>query len=288
MAKEFIYDAFVVEGEENSGNAAHIYLDADDLTAEDKASLAKKSSLKDVVFVSKPTLARAHYKLEYYMDGEQTLISGHPTIAAFACMYENSSMSEGAYSVELVNGRIVYVAYKDGKVFLEQEHPVYEEPSMEDIMSILDATGLTLADLIPNHMPMLVLASNKSMVVGVKSMDKLKAIQPSFEKLKNISEELEVVGFIFYTAETVHEDSDFSTRVFAPAVGVNEDSASGTLAGALGCYIYDLQEAEQDTFSIEQGYFMEQPRPSFVKVYMETEERKFLGPRVGGMARQAK
>lgn len=287
MTQEFIYNAFVVETEKTGGNPAHIYLDADDLSEDDMKALAEKSEYKDVVFVRKPTIARAHYKLDYYMAGERTLISGHPTIAAFACMHDKLNLEEGAYSIELMNGRVVYVAYKEGKVYLEQEHPVYEEPAMADIMAIMDATGVTLADLIPNHMPMLVSATNKSMVVGVKTMDKLKAISPNFDKLKNISDELEVIGFIFYTPEVVNEGSDFSTRVFAPAAGVDEDSASGTLAGALACYIYDLQESEQDTFAIEQGYLMDPPQPSFVKVYMETESRKFLGPRVGGQAREA-
>lgn len=287
MFKEFIYNAFIVENEDTGGNVAHVVLDADDLSDDEKAEFAQKSDYRDVVFVSQSTLKRAHFKLDYFMAGERTLISGHPTIAAFACMFDEGIIKEDAFSVELMNGHVVYVAYKDGKVFLEQEHPVYEEPSMENIMSILDATGITLADLIPNHMPMLVLASNKSMVVGVKSLNVLKSLQPNFEKLKEISKELETVGCIFYSNETVHDQNDFSTRVFAPLYGVNEDSASGTLAGALACYMYDLQEAEQDTFAIEQGYLMNPPQPSFVKVYMETEERKFSGPRVGGRARPA-
>lgn len=287
MAKEFIYKAFVVEDEQTGGNSALVVLDADDLSDTDKQKIVKKSDLKDVVFVNKPTSAKAHFKLDYFMAGAQTLISGHPTVAAFACMFDQGIIEEGAFSIELMNGHMVYVAYKNGIVYLEQEHPVYEEPSMEDIMSILDATGITLADLIPSLMPMLVEATNKSMVVGVKNMAVLKSITPNFEALKSISKELEVVGFIFYTSETVHEKNDFSTRVFAPLCGVDEDSASGTMAGALACYVYDLQESDQHTFSIEQGYLMTPACPSFVKVYMETEERKFSGPRVGGMARPA-
>lgn len=286
MTQEYIYNAFVVESEKTGGNPAHVYLEADDISETEMKDIAQKAKYKDVVFVKKPTIQRAHFKLDYFMAGERTLISGHPTIAAFACMHDKAGLEEGAYSIELMNGRVVYVAYKEGKVYLEQEHPVYEEPSMDDIMAILDATGITLADLIPNHMPMLVLASNKSMVVGVKDMATLKKLQPNFDRLKEISEELEVIGFIFYTTEVVNKGNDFSTRVFAPLVGVDEDSASGTLAGALACYIYDLQEAEQDTFAIEQGYLLDPPVPSFVKVYMETEERKFLGPRVGGSARE--
>jgi PhzF family phenazine biosynthesis protein len=287
MAKEFIYKAFVVENEKTGGNAALVVLEAGDLSDHDKQQIAEKSDLKDVVFVSKPTSPKAHFKLDYFMAGEQTLISGHPTIAAFACMFDQGVIQEDAFSVELMNGRFVYVAYKEGKVYLEQEHPVYEEPSMEDIMSILSATGMALTELIPNHMPMLVEATNKCMVVGVKTMNGLKSLKPDFTALTNISKELGIVGFLFYTSETVHPENDFSTRVFAPICGVDEDSASGTLAGALACYVYDLQESEQDTFSIEQGYLLNPPCPSFVKVYMETEGRKFLGPRVGGMARPA-
>tara|TARA_R110000868_G_scaffold218576_2_gene469287 strand:+ start:208873 stop:209739 length:867 start_codon:yes stop_codon:yes gene_type:complete len=282
--KSYIYNAFIAPDEEVGGNTATVILDADTLSGSEKEKIVADATTKDVVFVLKPTKERADLRLEYFVNGQTMVISGHATIAAIGCMFDNDLLGEGSLSLELMNGHIVYASYKDGMAYLEQEHPSYEEPSMEDIMSVLLAAGLSMTDVLPGYMPMVVCATNRSFVVGVQNLKILAKMKPDFEKLSALSRELDIIGFVFFSPETVHKENDFSTRVFAPAYGINEDSASGTLAGALGCYVYDLQESEQDTFYVEQGYFMEPKRPSFVKVYMETEGRKFLGPRVGGIA----
>ncbi|MFT7143987.1 MAG: PhzF family phenazine biosynthesis protein [Alphaproteobacteria bacterium] len=287
MTKTYIYNAFIAPKEEVGGNPATVVLNADGLSDAEKKKIVAGAQTDDTVFVLKPTKDRADFRLQYFINGEEMLLSGHATVAAVTCMKECGSLESGRYTLELMNGRFIHLSSKAEKVFLEQEHPIYEEPSMDDIMAVLTAAGVPMPSVLPGYMPMVVCATNRSFVIGVKDLETLKSIKPDFDKLAEISEGLDIVGFLFFSPETVHEENDFCIRVFAPAVGVNEDSASGTLAGALGCYVYDLQESEQERFNIEQGYFMEPERPSFVTVYVETEGRKFLGPRVGGTAKKA-
>lgn len=286
MTSQFVYAAFIAPDADKGGNPATVILDADALSADEKLSMAQAATTKDVVFVLSPTLERANYRFEYFIDNQPALICGHASVAALKCLKEQKSVEDGAYGIELSNGHIVYGALKDDKAYLEQEHPVYEEPALEDITALLMATQTAMTDILPGQMPMLVMASNRSLVVGVKNLDALKRVKPDFDKLKQISESLDVVGILFFSPETVNEENDYSTRVFAPRFGVNEESASGTLAGALGCYVFDLLESEKHKFMVEQGYFMEPAMPSLVNVYMETDERKFGGPRVGGLAKK--
>lgn len=282
-----IYNAFIAPDENFGGNPSTVVLEADGLSEPEKNKILKNSETKDVVFVSKPTSKRADFRFQFFTNSEEIIISGHSSVAAFAALREHEMIEEGNFAIELVNGGIACASNRGGETYIEQQHPIYEEPSMDDIMSVLTATAVPMPNVLHGFMPMVVCSTSRSFVIGVKDLKTLENMKPDFEKLKKISADLDIIGFVFFSPETLYEKNDFSTRVFAPVVGVNEESASGTLAGALGCYVYDLQESEQDKFLIEQGYFMDPKKPSFIKVYMETEGRKFSGPRVGGFSKKA-
>ncbi len=87
-----------------------------------------------------------------------------------------------------------------------------------------------------------------------------------------------------YCRETVHATSSFHARMFAPAMGVNEDPATGSAAAAFAAVIVRYDSPRDGTHKkiIEQGF--EMGRPSFIEVSMVVKQGKLETVRIGGHA----
>ena len=81
-----------------------------------------------------------------------------------------------------------------------------------------------------------------------------------------------------FTRETCEEKNSIHARGFAPFIGISEDPATGSVAGALGYYFYKKNSVER-VWVIEQGYEMNRPG----KIFVEIGESNTI--RVGGNAR---
>ena len=83
--------------------------------------------------------------------------------------------------------------------------------------------------------------------------------------LKVLLDEAEVDMIYPFTRQTFDEKSSIHARGFAPFVGIPEDPATGSVAGALGYYLNDKVQKEEN-FIIEQGYEMKRPGLIYVSV----------------------
>ena len=87
-----------------------------------------------------------------------------------------------------------------------------------------------------------------------------------------------------FCAETVESGHSYHARMFAPALGVAEDLATGSAAAALaGLLAAKAGLADGDhTIAVEQGY--EMGRPSLIRLGLTIEAGKFVSGWVGGDA----
>ena len=90
-----------------------------------------------------------------------------------------------------------------------------------------------------------------------------------------------------YSMATVDPESTVHCRMFAPGIGVPEDPATGSAAGALGSYLvrYGIVKAERGVAKVvvEQG--LEIDRPSRIEVEVSVSDTdEITEVRVGGKA----
>ena len=87
-----------------------------------------------------------------------------------------------------------------------------------------------------------------------------------------------------YTKECVHPDSDYHVRLFAPAMGIAEDPATGSAAAAFASQIMAFDKPEDGThkFIIEQG--LEMDRPSRIELEMQVQDGELVAAGIGGAA----
>ena len=97
--------------------------------------------------------------------------------------------------------------------------------------------------------------------------------------LKELLDEAKADMIYPFTQETVNCGNSIHARGFAPFIGIPEDPATGSVAGALGFYLND-KNPEKIEFLIEQGFEMKRPGKILVKLINLEKNKNII--RVGG------
>ena len=87
-----------------------------------------------------------------------------------------------------------------------------------------------------------------------------------------------------YCAEPLDPANRFHARMFAPAVGVPEDPATGSAAAAFAGAFMEFEQPRDGTcrFVVEQGDAM--GRPSRIEVTLQVAQSQLQSARIGGEA----
>lgn len=273
--KVAIVDAFV-DGEKG-GNPAGVVLNADQLTDQQKLSIANQVGLSETAFISHST--SADFKLDFFTPQRQIAHCGHATIASFSYLSQLDLIPQSHTSKETIDGNRNIVV-KDGFAYMQQLAPRYTDIT-EETPSVLAALGLSSEQV--TAQPVIANTGNGFIVVGVKDIATLKGIVPDHALINKLSEKHDLIGFYVFSRETNLPGRDASTRMFAPRYGIKEEAATGMAAGPLACYLYDYLKLEQTRFVIEQGYSMPMPSPSCIEVSICIENDAISSLLAGGV-----
>lgn len=129
---------------------------------------------------------------------------------------------------------------------------------------------------------MIVSTGLPTLIVPVNSAAVLARIRPDFALVEKISASLDLTDFYAFTTQTITPARDASARMFAPLVGINEESATGMAAGPLSCYLHDQLGIAKERIVIEQGHFMKPPSPSELIAEISVRDGKIQDLIVGG------
>jgi len=274
-----IVNAFI-DGDQG-GNAAGVVLNADDLSHEDKLSVAQQVGLSETAFVSASNISE--FTLDFYTPTRQIAHCGHATIATFSYLSQQGLVGAGLgftgrSSKQTVDGPREIVIQKD-QAYMEQSAPHYESVT-DDEAAILCSLGLTTEQLIAP--PALVNTGNSFIVVGVDSEVTLAAIQPHQDQISAISDKCDLIGFYVFTTDTKVGGRDAGARMFAPRYGIDEEAATGMAAGPLACFLRDRLGVDKETLVIEQGHLMTQPSPSVIAVNLVVKNNVIHSLMAGG------
>lgn len=121
--------------------------------------------------------------------------------------------------------------------------------------------------------------------VPVKSLEAIRAIRFRLDVWERVLRDFAAPHVFVFTQEVVLPDSTVHSRMFAPAMGIAEDPATGAASGPLGCYLVRhglVQPAEVGSSQMvsEQGF--ELGRPSLVQVKIELDGQHITDVSIGG------
>ena len=123
-------------------------------------------------------------------------------------------------------------------------------------------------------------------MIPLASLDAIRRITLNVGLFNEVCRSLGVTGAEVFTLETLDKAHHAHVRNFDPLVGVFEDPATGSMAGALGAYLLANQvfPYEHDFSTthmvIEQGFEID--RPSLIEVEVDIRDGAVAEVRVGG------
>ena len=274
-----IINAFVDDSV--GGNPAGVVLNAHRFSNEQKQRIATLVGLSETAFVSPSSLA--DFKLEFFTPVSQIAHCGHATIATFCYLKQNGLLRANQSSKETIDGRREIVMDGDF-AFMEQLAPRFTELNEQDLGHVLNSIGVQRSDLLPGVRPCIVNTGNAFLVIALRNMEIVQAVEMQQEKIAETSKLHDLIGYYIFSQQTVKSGRDAGSRMFAPRYGIMEEAATGMAAGPLACYLHNRLGILKSTFHIEQGHLMPTPSPCILHVKLKIERNVISELLVGGKA----
>lgn len=272
------------------GNPLAVFTNGRDLSAALMQQLAKELNLSETTFVLPPKDPQNDFWVRIFTPAVEMPMAGHPTVGtAFVLAQERlieAAEDESVVRFEEGVGVIpVTLKWVDGRpAMIKMGQPLPQfGPEFPDRAAIAAMVGLDLADLDPQAPLEAVSCGVPFLFVPLKNLEAIRRASLRQELWQKTLKDFAAPHVFVFTMETESEGSTVHSRMFAPALGIPEDPATGAASGPLGCYLVKHQfVARQARVSIlsEQGF--EIGRPSFIHVEIEQQAGQITGVSVGG------
>ncbi|EPC5086693.1 PhzF family phenazine biosynthesis protein [Listeria monocytogenes] len=250
-----VYVSSAFSKNNKGGNKAGVVLNEPTLATAQKMAIAKQLGYAETAFLTESNCA--DFKLEYFTPKEEVALCGHATIGTFAILMHLNKIHKNRYTIE-TNSGVLAITIKEDTIFMEQNQPTFY-----DIIPPNNLTGCFDLNLLNANYPIQIVSTGlKDILIPVKSEADLYALEPNFEKVKEVSKQYEVVGMHLYT----FNDDRIICRNLAPLFDINEEAATGTSNGALACYLYQHQYLQKELYVFEQGHSLHSPSEILVKL----------------------
>ena len=273
-------------GSSGGNPAGVVFLENGELPEEKMQKIAEEIGFSETAFVE--PLDYNVYSVRFFTPTTEVDLCGHATIAAFYCLAE-MKLREGIHLPEIVwqetrSGKLAVMIVYEGdsvkSVLMEQAEPVEYQLIAGDLKKkVARSLSLEPEDLIiPNKdiQPRIVSTGLKDIIIPVKNRTTLNRMDCDIPMIAHISRELDVTGYHVFT----FDGSQIYTRNFGPAVGIDEECATGTSNGALSYLLYSRGIIDSYV-EILQGESMGQLSKITARVTEENGKYKVM---VGGTA----
>jgi len=270
-----------------SGNPLAVFFDVEEqLSSLAMLSIAKEMNLSETIFVLPPGEMPADFSVKIFTPEKEIPFAGHPTIGTAHILRETGRAISGDHSIKLsMKAGIITVTQGliDNLLFMDQPLPEYL-PVLDCAEKIGNVLSIPTSSIKLSRYPIQIVSTGLPVIlVPINSIKALEKIVINASKLDNFLHSLGVEMLYAFTDETLNPSANIHARMFAPPLGILEDPATGSAAGAMGAYIYKhkiLPENNLKNIVIEQGYKMGRPSCIHVEIYHEHNEIKKI--RVGG------
>jgi trans-2,3-dihydro-3-hydroxyanthranilate isomerase len=178
---------------------------------------------------------------------------------------------------------------RDGQVMrvvMTQPPPQFLErvDETEDLYKVAAALGIAKHTITDTKWPLEVVSTGLPvLIVPVRTLTAVRSINPDPSAIVDLCGRFGANGITAFTTVTVEPFSNVHSRMFAPAIGIPEDPATGSASGALGAYLVQngiVERGPKIEIVIEQGYEVE--RPSRILVQIAANGEAIQTVKVGG------
>jgi trans-2,3-dihydro-3-hydroxyanthranilate isomerase len=273
------------------GNQLAVFKDSENLSTDEMQNIAKELNLSEITFVT--DIGINYKKLRIFTPKIELPMAGHPTIGtafvlADECAIETSEGINRLVFQEGVGEIEVSIEIKNAKIRLvemAQPMPTFG-PIFDDIQKISELLSINITDIDTDYPIQTVSTGVPFLYVPIKTLGAIKKIKMRLYKWEEHFCENDGTKNIFtFTKQTLNACSTVHSRMFAPAMGIAEDSATGGASGPLGAYLVEYGIATQNKdgkYNIISEQGLEMGRPSFINITIGKTGNDFSEIKIGG------
>ena len=260
-------DAFTAN--KSGGNPAGVVLHADSLSEEQMQTIAAKMGLSETAFVQDhETADRA---IRFFTPNAEVGLCGHATIASWHLLLEQGLVTPGPYQMWTRSGMQQIHCENNGRVAMSQNQPQFG-PTLSP-GPVAACLGISETQIMEERILPVQVASTglHKIFAPIRDLISLKSIEPDLDAIEALSRSVEAIGIYCYTLESMN-GGIAQCRNFAPVVGIDEDSATGTSAAATACLLFHhgaVSAHQAGDLIFEQGYALHQPSEIHVRLAVE-------------------
>ncbi len=261
------------------GNPAGVVPEAGGLDIPTMQRIAREMALSETAFILPPE-GRGDFRVRFFTPTDEVNLCGHATVAAFHLLAELGEIKPPIRLRQETGAGLLDVHVdEEGKVMMGQCLPVIEPcPRVGELAALLGTDAIAGdVQIVSTGLP--------DIIVPIQDRESLWALRPRLSELADFCREFGVISVHAFSQDTVEEESTVHCRDFSPAVGVNEESATGTASGATAAYLAHkrlVPWAPRMVMQLEQGHIL--GRPSLIEAVITTSEDEISGVQVGGRA----
>ncbi len=294
MQKYNLYQIDSFTKEKFTGNPAGVITNADGLTESEMQKIARELNNSETAFIFSPENDEYDAHVRFFTPKSEVPICGHATIAAhYARAVENELSTSRIYHKTGAGILPVDILQENNDYRIVMTQGKIEFSSSingENKEQILAALNIKNSDLLENYEIQIASTGHSKVMIGIKSIETLNALQPNYDVLSKLSKVINCNGYYVFTVNSEdalqEEDVLVHGRMFAPAIGINEDPVTGNANGPLGAYLihHNLIKHNNSVFKFRAKQGEAINRTGIIEVEVNIENNEPVEVKISGSA----
>ncbi|HUV36934.1 MAG TPA: PhzF family phenazine biosynthesis protein [Patescibacteria group bacterium] len=272
MSRKLVYEQVdVFTNKAFGGNQLAVFHSPGKLTKHQMQTIAREINFSETTFIFPSKNKEVHAKVRIFTPGEEVPFAGHPTIGTAFVLYSRMTGKKkpDTLVLELGVGKIHVDIEQSGNYItgLTMHQPLPEFGSaLQNRGQAARALGIRPFNILGGG----VVSNGLSfLIVEAQERESVERARLNLEEAVNVIDRHNVVGIYLFSREEGKE-LRIHARSFAPTMGVMEDPATGSAAGALGGYLARILKFPIDLrLSVEQGVEMKRPSQIMVDIHCD-------------------
>lgn len=222
-----------------AGNPAGVVLGAEQLADEEMQAIARELNNGDTAFVLPPATDAEDLHVRFFTPRKEAPFVGHATLAVHAVLngHDPKSLRRQGGRIGVVDVR----TREDGSIAIRQAAPPLGRTpgngELDDVLALLD---LKRTNLDPATPPRLAGGASTRLLLGLRDTAALDAARPQPGPLAAMSARIGAQGYFLFVRGTAGGHASTESRMFCPALGIDEDPVSGNAHAMLGVHLREL------------------------------------------------
>jgi phenazine biosynthesis protein PhzF family len=241
MKKLIIYQIDSFTKVRFKGNPAGVVVNADGLNDNQMQLIARELNNSETAFLFSSDDSECDGVIRYFTPKTEVPTCGHATIAAMYAKALEDNLDSCVLKIKTRIGILPFEIMKgngDYQVIMTQGK-FQLSPTFDDNTTkiLLTALGLDYSDLDEKCPIQIASTGHSKVMIGIKSREKLNHLTPNYNDLADLSKQIKCNGYFVFTFDSDNKEILTYGRMFAPAIGINEDPVTGNANGPLGGYL---------------------------------------------------